>query len=101
MRAFFSTGALLVAFAGTACGSSPDIVTRAVTVHVPAACAVKSDAAAIYIANGDFQPQGPQLGVEVNLGDQGGALGIPSNAREIAAAVVSNNASDAYWRGLV
>jgi hypothetical protein len=81
----------------SACGSNPDIVTRPVTVHVPQGCAVGGDPHAFYIATGDFQPQGPRLGIEVTLDAFGTPLTIPAGTRELSATLVSDGVDHDWW----
>jgi hypothetical protein len=81
------------------CNKEPSLVTRVVTIHVPAACAVGSGSVA-YDASGDFEPPAspqtfhvlPSTGVDLPE--------IYGQTRALSVTVVSEPQSDREWAGL-
>jgi hypothetical protein len=80
---------------GAACGKTPDVTTRAVTLHVPVACAAGDGAYGEYFAYGDFEPALPAKGhVLADVGDP-----LPEIAPASRALVVTAGESDEAWEG--
>jgi hypothetical protein len=84
---------LSAALAG--CGKSTDVTSRAITLHVPVACAADGGAYGEYYSFGDFEPAAPAKGHL--LGDVGEPLPeIAPTSREL---VVMAGESGEAWEG--
>jgi len=77
-----------------ACGKSPRVDTRAITLHAAAACAPGASAFGLYYSYGDFQPQGspPSLSL-ANVGAE--LAGMPDDTREVVVDVT--DVTEAQW----
>jgi hypothetical protein len=84
--------------ASSACSKDPQITTRAVTMHVPKACAPGNGAYAEFRELGDFESPAPTTGIP--LGSVGATLpSIDSAARALLVEVTENDQNDSEWLG--
>ena len=90
----------LMAFAAS-CAREPEIVTRRVTMHVPAACETGPRPYALYYPSGDFQPAADAPLVEAQfLSGEGGSLSHIPQATRALLVDVSVDGTPLRWRGI-